>query len=48
MFNRNIFTPLYLKAETSAHVQLAITLLYTIFANALTWYFLETYIEDTP
>ena len=40
MFSRNIFTPLYLKPETSAHAQLAITLLYILFANILhgvTW-----------
>ena len=47
MFSRNIFAPLYLKAETSAHAQFAITLLNILFPNILTWYHLETYIEDT-
>ena len=40
MFIRNIFTPLYVNA------QLAINLLYKLFANILTWYHLKTYIED--
>ena len=48
MFSRTIFTPLYLKAETSTHAQLAITLLYILFPNILTRYYLETYTEDTP
>ena len=48
MFSRNIFTPIYLKAETSAHAQLAITLLYILFANYLDMYHFETYIEDNP
>ena len=47
MFSSNIFKPLYLKAETSAHAQLAIPLSYILFANILTWYRLKTYIEDT-
>ena len=47
MFSTKILEPLYLKAEASAQAQLAITLLYILFANILTWYYLETYIEDT-
>ena len=48
MLSRNIFQPLSLKAETSAHAQPAIPLLYVAFANILTWYHLKTYTEDTP
>ena len=44
MFSRNIFTPLYLKSEISAHAQLAITFLNVLLANILTCYQLETYI----
>ena len=47
MFSRNIFIPLYLKAETSADAQHAITLLYIMLGNILAWRHLETYIEDT-
>ena len=47
MFSTKILEPLFLKAEASAQAQLAITLLYILFANILTWYYLETYIEDT-
>ena len=48
MFRRNIFTHMCLKSELSVHTQLAITLLYKLFANILTCCQLETYIEDTP
>ena len=43
-----LITLIYLKAETSAHVQIAITRLYILFANILTWHNLETYTGDTP
>ena len=33
MFSTKILEPLYLKAEASAQAQLAITLLYILFAN---------------
>ena len=45
MFSRNTFTTLCLKSKTSAHAHFAITLLYMLFANILTWYQLETYIK---
>ena len=35
MLSRNIFKPLYLKAETSAHAQLTIPLLYILSTNIL-------------
>ena len=35
MYSRNIFTPLGLKSETSAHAQLVITLLYILLRNIL-------------
>ena len=38
----------FIKSETSEHAQLTITVLYILLANILTWYQLETYIEDTP
>ena len=38
IINRNIYTPLCLKSETSELAQLAITLLHTLLANILTWY----------
>ena len=44
--SRNSFT--CLKSQTSAHVQLMISLLYMLLANTLTWYQLETYMKDTP
>ena len=43
MFRRNTFTPLYTKSETSAHVQIAITFLYILLANILTWHQLENF-----
>ena len=46
MFSRNVFIPLCLKSEVSAHAQLAITLLYILLANMLIGYQLETYTED--
>ena len=50
VFYSNIFKPLYLKAETSAHAQLAIPVLYILFSNILTWYLsLENlHFGDTP
>ena len=47
MFSRNISTSPCLKSEASGHAQLAITLLYILFANIPTWHQLEAYIEDT-
>ena len=47
MFSRDILTRLSLKSEKSAHAQLAITCLYILFANFMTWYQLESYIKDT-
>ena len=47
MFSSDIFTLLCLKSEKSAHAQLAITRLYILFANFMTWYQLESYIKDT-
>ena len=35
MYSRNIFTPLGLKSETSAHAQLVITLLYILLRDIL-------------
>ena len=48
MFRRNVFTLLCFKSQTSAHAQLAITLLYILLANILIWYQLEIYMKDTP
>ena len=47
MFSRDIFTLLCLKSGKTAHAQLAITLLYILFANFMIWYQLESYIKDT-
>lgn len=47
-YNSNIFTPPWLKFETSAHAQLVITHRYMPSAYLLTCYQLETYIEDNP
>ena len=45
-FNRNILTSLYLKSETSAHVQLRnCSFIRTIYTSFTTWCQLETYIE---
>ena len=46
MFRKNIFTALFLKSETSAPAPVTITPLCILFADILTWYQLETYIED--
>ena len=48
MFSQNNFTSLCVKSETFAQVQLAITCLYTLFTNFMTWYQLKTYSEDNP
>ena len=45
MFSRNIL-PLCSKSGISVHVQLAITPLYILLTNILTWYYLEFYIKD--
>ena len=47
-FIKNIFTPLCLKSETTAHVQLTISCYYILFTNFLIWYLLENHIEDNP
>ena len=49
-FKKNIVTQMCLKSETSAHAHLAITSLYILFTNFLTWYQFETYIKphDEP
>ena len=48
-YSDQIFTSLCIKLETSEHehAHLTITLSYILFANILTKYQLETYIEDT-
>ena len=46
MFSRDIFTLPCLKSERSAHAQLAVTRLYILFANFMTWYQLVSYIKD--
>ena len=47
MYSKNIFTPLHLKSETSAHAQFVINLLYMLLAltNILACYHWTTYIE---
>ena len=47
MFSKDIFTLLCLKSEKSAHAEPAITRLYILFANFMTWYNLESYIKGT-
>ena len=45
VFSRNIFTIPCLKSDTSEYAELAITLLYILLVNILTWYQLEIYIK---
>ena len=47
MFSRDIHTHLCLKSEKPAHAQLAVSCLYKLFANFMTWYQLESYIKNT-